>query len=56
MRFQAQPFICPECGEHFENSKQLNGHISAHKVRKEWKPEHYGEWELENKQRMKLLE
>lgn len=55
VRFQAQPFSCPECKESFQNSKQLNGHISAHKVRKEWNPENYGEWELENERRKELL-
>lgn len=55
VHFKPQAYVCPECGECFENSKQLNGHISAHKSRKEWEPEKYGAWELENDQRIKLL-
>ncbi len=55
VRFKPQPYVCPECNEPFSNSKQLNGHISAHKSRKEWEPERYGAWELENDQRIQLL-
>jgi hypothetical protein len=55
VRFQAQPYVCPECKESFEKSKQLNGHISAHKVSNNWNPEHYGEWELENERRAEFL-
>ena len=55
VRYEARPYVCPECNEPFNNSKQLNGHISAHKSRKEWEPERYGAWELENDQRVQLL-
>ncbi|WP_152538244.1 C2H2-type zinc finger protein [Aquimarina megaterium] len=55
VRFQPQPFICPECKESFATSKQLNGHISGHKTRGEWNPESYGEWELENESRSEIL-
>ncbi len=55
VRFQAQPYVCPECGESFENSRQLNGHISGHKASNQWHPERYGEWELENERRVESL-
>ena len=55
VRFEAQPYQCPECQETFSNSKQLNGHISAHKTKGEWHPDTYGAWEEENKKRAELL-
>ena len=45
------PFICPECKQPFASPKQLNGHISGHKNTQQWKPEIYGNWELENRER-----
>ncbi len=55
VRFKAQPYQCPECQESFSSSKQLNGHISAHKAKGEWKPESYGAWEEDNEQRAELV-
>ena len=55
IRFEAQPYLCPECGESFVNSKKLNGHISGHKQKENWHPERYGEWEKENQERAKIL-
>ncbi len=53
--FEAQPFRCPECNETFSDKRKLNGHITAHKKSNEWKPENYGDWELENHQRYQSL-
>ncbi len=53
--FEAQPHICPECDQPFSNSKQLNGHISGHKSRKEWKSKKYGNWKQGNDYRAELL-
>ena len=46
--FEALPFECPQCQECFGTSKQLNGHISAHKAQGAWQPDHYGNWKAEN--------
>ncbi len=55
IHFEAQPFICPECKSSFSSKTKLNGHITSHKKSKEWKPEHYGDWELENHRRYQVL-
>ena len=55
MRFEPQPYLCPDCGEAFINTKKLNGHISGHKQKDEWFPEKYGDWELENEQRAAVV-
>ena len=55
IHFEAQPYLCPECGESFINTKKLNGHISGHKQKGEWQPERYGNWELKNEQRATLM-
>ena len=55
IHFEAQPFLCPECNESFVNSKKLNGHISGHKVKNEWFVENYGDWEVKNLERSKLI-
>ena len=52
---QVNPYVCPECGEGFPDSKKLNGHISGHKAKKEWTPEKYGEWEKVNDERAKFM-
>ena len=54
IRLESLPFQCPECGEAFSDSKKLNGHISAHKAKKEWNPETYENWEAANKKRADL--
>ena len=54
VHFEAQPFLCPECNESFANAKQLNGHISGHKMKGEWNVENYGNWEEENLKRLQL--
>ncbi|QKX05341.1 C2H2-type zinc finger protein [Aquimarina sp. TRL1] len=46
--FQAKPFTCPQCRKTFADTKQLNGHISAHKKQNQWNPENYGDWEKKN--------
>jgi len=46
--FQLQPYRCPECGLSFSTSDELDAHITLHKSQKEWKPDRYGAWELEN--------
>lgn len=51
IHFEAYPFTCPECKQSFATSKQLNGHVSGHKMSKEWQPESYGDWELNNRKR-----
>ncbi|WP_298546209.1 C2H2-type zinc finger protein [uncultured Aquimarina sp.] len=48
VRFTPQPYKCPECGTSFQELEQLHDHISKHKSQKEWNPEKYGAWELEN--------
>ncbi|MGB3463913.1 MAG: C2H2-type zinc finger protein, partial [Cyclobacteriaceae bacterium] len=35
------PFRCPECGRCFQTNKELNGHISGHKMKKEWEEKKY---------------
>lgn len=55
VHFEAQPFLCPECNKKFPDKKSLNGHITSHKKNNEWKPENYGDWELENHQRYQQL-
>lgn len=51
VHFEAQPFVCPECGESFASKKKLNGHISSHKKQKQWNEDQYGDWQLENHKR-----
>ncbi len=53
--FEAQPYRCPECGETFGSAKKLNGHVSGHKMKGEWEPDKYGEWERENEKRSVLV-
>lgn len=48
---EIKPFKCPECHKSFENSKQLNGHISGHKQTDSWSEADYGDWEAENNKR-----
>ncbi|QKX04182.1 C2H2-type zinc finger protein [Aquimarina sp. TRL1] len=48
VHFKPHPYICPECNMSFPNSEQLEVHILEHKTQKDWKPERYGAWELEN--------
>ncbi len=55
IRFEAQPYRCPCCGEAFSSTKKLNGHISGHKQKGEWLPEEYADWERGNEQRAALL-
>ena len=55
VRFEAQPYICPECGKAASSSKKLNGHISGHKMKGEWTPEEYGDWETQNEKRAALV-
>ena len=53
IRFEAQPYMCAECGEAFAHPRQLNGHVSGHKQKGEWFSEKYGEWEVENGERVR---
>lgn len=55
IRFEPQPYVCPECKEPFASTKKLNGHISGHKQKEEWFPENYGKWEQENKERFEMF-
>ena len=55
IRFEPQPYLCPDCGEAFTNTKKLNGHISGHKQKSDWFLERYGEWEIENEQRATVV-
>lgn len=55
IRFEPQPYLCPDCGEAFTSTKKLNGHISGHKQKDEWFPENYGDWETENDRRAALV-
>jgi len=55
IRFEAQPYLCPDCGEAFGSNKKLNGHISAHKMKNKWHPEKYGDWEADNERRAALV-
>lgn len=55
VRFTAQPYHCPQCGEAFTTPKQLNGHISGHKQKSEWEATRYGAWEEENRKRAELV-
>ncbi len=48
VHFKPHPFVCPECNASFTNPEDLEKHISEHKLRKEWEPDKYGVWELEN--------
>jgi hypothetical protein len=52
----ALPFQCPECKEGFPNAKKLNGHISGHKSKNQWRSEKYAGWEKQNSERATLLE
>ncbi|TGV03586.1 C2H2-type zinc finger protein [Flavivirga rizhaonensis] len=55
IRFEAQPYVCPQCSESFVNAKKLNGHISGHKQKGEWQPDQYeASWEQENKRRFEM--
>lgn len=56
IRFEAQPYVCPQCGTTAATGKQLNGHISGHKMTHEWFPEKYGNWQEQNRQRAHLLQ
>lgn len=51
---EIKPFLCPECNEAFNSSKQLNGHISAHKKQENWYPDTYGNYEKDNQRRVSL--
>lgn len=53
---EIKPFKCPQCAKSFENSKQLNGHISGHKQTDSWKEADYGDWEAENSKRQQMCE
>jgi hypothetical protein len=55
IRFEPQPYLCPNCGEAFSNTKKLNGHISGHKQKNEWDNESYGAWEQENQKRASTI-
>lgn len=55
IRIEAQPYLCPQCGIGAISTKKLNGHISGHKMKNEWFPDKYGEWETENEVRAALL-
>ncbi|MBL4575806.1 MAG: hypothetical protein JKY51_06880 [Opitutaceae bacterium] len=55
IRFEPQPYLCPNCGESFINTKKLNGHISGHKQKDEWHPGNYGDWEKENQERATVV-
>ncbi len=50
IQLEAQPYHCPCCGQTFPNSKKLNGHISGHKMKNEWKEEEYGDWKIKNQE------
>lgn len=56
IRFEAQPYKCPSCGQSFESTKKLNGHVSSHKSKGEWDAENYGQWEEENERRVALAQ
>lgn len=51
---EVKPFVCPQCAKSFENSKQLNGHISGHKQTNSWSENEYGDWENENAKRFAI--
>ena len=53
---EAQPYHCPCCGETFPTAKKLNGHISGHKMKGEWKEDEYGDWKQRNEERRLVLE
>ena len=55
IRYEAQPYVCPACGQAFGSSKSLNGHISEHKMKNEWEPEKYGNWKEDNERRAAAL-
>ena len=55
IRLEPQAYLCPECGIGATTPKKLNGHISGHKMKGEWHPEKYGEWEKENEIRAAVL-
>lgn len=55
IRFEAQPYLCPQCNASFSSTKKLNGHISGHKQVDEWFADSYGDWELKNTERAQLL-
>lgn len=48
VHFKPHPYICPECNVSFMSLEELEEHILEHKSQKEWEPEKYGAWELEN--------
>lgn len=56
IHIEAQPYKCPECGYTAATAKQLNGHISGHKQRGEWKEGSYKDWKGENQKRVLILE
>ncbi len=53
--FEAQPYLCPACGQAHGSAKKLNGHISGHKMKEEWHPEKYGNWKKDNQERVALV-
>ncbi len=55
IRLEPQAYLCPQCGVGAISSKKLNGHISGHKMKNEWFPDRYGDWETENEVRAALL-
>jgi hypothetical protein len=55
IRLEPQAYLCPECGLGATTAKKLNGHISGHKMKQEWHPENYGDWEKENELRAAAL-
>ena len=50
-----QPYTCPECQKAFGSSKELNGHISGHKQKGDWKADQYGEWERKMQENVAYL-
>lgn len=55
IRIEPQAYLCPQCGLGATTPKKLNGHISGHKIKKEWHPEDYGNWEKQNEIRAAAL-
>lgn len=53
--FEVQAFRCPCCSLSFPTAKQLNGHISGHKMRQEWQEHMYGDWKKENEKRHEAI-
>lgn len=55
VHFEPQPLICPQCQQHFSTPRQLNTHIDEHKQKKTWTPEQYGNWQSDNRKRLKKV-